>query len=283
MIRPVSRCSWSSGTLLRILGDVWLHLLPTTWVRTTLVKLHSSHHRMQLNRRVAQQFQAVLLDYWVSDSATESSIVREASCFDSVCGKIFLTESPPRNLDKWAILAHYRILDHPWLHLRHLCALGHWSFLYFGLTRLPQSFARLFLVNEGFWIQHTWQKYASVRTMMRARQQRYLTKIEMLSSNSYGRDCIWSDAMWDGKEYHLLLRHPEELVQLGFYCYAHGAWLGYIFLPSSSRGGKPACNYQIWSTDSKESLWKERILNFWTSSSAGLDLFGPWLALRFRK
>lgn len=195
MIRPVSRCSWSSGTLLRILGDVWLHLLPTTWVRTTLVKLHSSHHRMQLNRRVAQQFQAVLLDYWVSDSATESSIVREASCFDSVCGTIFLTESPPRNLDKWAILAHYRILDHPWLHLRHLCALGHWSFLYFGLTRLPQSFARLFLVNEGFWIQHTWQKYASARTMMRARQQRYLTKIEMLSSNSYGRDCIWSDDM----------------------------------------------------------------------------------------
>ena len=35
----------------------------------------------------------------------------------------------------------------------------------------------------------------------------------------------------------------------------------------------------IWSTDSKESLWKERILNFWRSRSVCLDLFGPWLAL----
>ena len=61
----------------------------------------------------------------------------------------------------------------------------------------------------------------------------------------------WYEPMWDGKnqyagQYHLLLWNPEELVQLGFYCYAHGAWLGLVFLPpSSSRSGRPACQWQI--------------------------------------
>ena len=228
-----------------------------------------------------------LLSEWLSN--------RELYCSRSFLFWLCLRQDLPNRVTTkkpWQ-MSHFSTLPYPWSSLAPfetwLCP---WS-LVFSLFRSNQTapkFCKTLSCEWGF-LNPTYltkvckcadydacQAAAIFNQDRDAQQQLIWTWLHLIG---------WYEPMWDGKEYHLLLRHPEELVQLGFYCYAHGAWLGYIFLPpSSSHGGRPACKYQIWSTDSKESLWKERILKFWTSRSAGLDLFGPWLALilfEFRK